>query len=107
MPYQLRTQSGVYPNFRIESFFCITRHFRGFRQFLDHFASWYSPSTSQESPSPDGVQVNVPLPLMPFSLPLPPLNPQLPLTSTTALSLLVEVPRYHTKNLSPLSIVAT
>lgn len=53
---------------------------------------WYSPSISQDSASPAGAQVYVPLPLMPFSLPVPPLNPQVPFSSAGAPSLYVAVP---------------
>jgi hypothetical protein len=44
---------------------------------------------------------------MPFSLPLPLVNPQLPFASSGAPSFDVPVPWCHTKILSPLSIVVT
>ena|SRR5438876_990093 len=43
-----------------------------------YFASWYSPSISHVTVSPDGTHVYVPFPLMPFNFPLPPVKPQLP-----------------------------
>src|SRR5690348_16155034 len=72
-----------------------------------HFARVYWPSTWQVSPSPPGVLVYVPSPLIPFSLPLPTVNPHLPFASTGAPSFVSPVPWNQTKNLSPLSMVAT